>query len=183
MCGSIAFSAKSRTVRARCFLNASSNMTKPKCYQAKIRCYLKSTARKMVKAGLWKAMSKRKRPPTEAASRTIKTFVARYRGGWRPEFSHSLTCVAVSICPTFLRSSSRAGPGFNWCALCSRRAFCSANRSSNAWGCEMERGMGAPPSLFGSGGSATLSVTDGCRYGAMITYLTPAICPRADGKV
>jgi hypothetical protein len=28
MKGSIAFSAKSRTVRARCFLNASSNMTK-----------------------------------------------------------------------------------------------------------------------------------------------------------
>jgi hypothetical protein len=27
----------------------------------------------------------------------------------------------------------------------------------------------ATPSLFGSGGSATLSVTDGCRYGAVIT--------------
>jgi hypothetical protein len=46
----MAFWAKSRTVRARCFLNASSNMTKPKCCQAKNRCYLKSTARKMVKA-------------------------------------------------------------------------------------------------------------------------------------
>jgi hypothetical protein len=27
-----------------------------------------------------------------------QTFAARYRGGWRPEFSRSLTCVAMPIC-------------------------------------------------------------------------------------
>jgi hypothetical protein len=101
---------------------------------------------------------------------------ARYRGGWRPELSHSLTCVAVSICPTFLRSSSRSGPGFNWCALCSRRAFVLRGdvRWSVAW---------APPSLFASGGSATLSVTDNSLRRAVMRHPTPAICPGTDVKV
>jgi hypothetical protein len=67
---------------------------------------------------------------------------ARYCGARRPgEFSHSLMSLAVSNCLAFLRSSSRSGPGFSRDAFRSRRAFCSANRSWNVWGCERERSM------------------------------------------
>ncbi len=94
-----------------------------------------------------------------AGASFLHALCGRYRGAWRPgEFSHSLMCVAVSICLAFLRRSSRSGPGFSWDAFFSRRAFCSANRSWNVWGCERERSMRLLLScLVQAGACSTLS--------------------------
>ena len=75
-------------------------------------------------------------------------------------------CAAVSICWAFFRRSSRSGPGFSWDAFFSRRAFCSANRSSKVWGCERERSIAVPFLLDQTGACNTLSHRE---CGAVIT--------------
>ena len=75
----------------------------------------------------------------------------------RGEFSHSLMCLAVSICRAFRRSSSRSGPGFSRDAFCSSRALCSANRSWNVCGCDVERSMDHSSCLNQAGACSTLS--------------------------